>query len=116
MQRPCPLAFRAVLCAVSAAGLVTAGADPASTAPTVDYRGGATISARVTRERPGYACQIAARDIDGPWRTVNAAGGVDLESGPVPAGRHVVRVLCENRADGDFTTHTVGRATAVVTR
>ncbi|RDI42751.1 hypothetical protein [Nocardia mexicana] len=116
MKRPCPLALRAVLFAAAAAGSVTAGADPAFATPTVTYGGGAIITAQVTGERPGYACQIAARDIDGPWRTVNAAGGVELESGPVPAGRHVVRVLCENRTDGDFTTHIVGRDTAVATR
>ncbi|WP_280385151.1 hypothetical protein [Nocardia wallacei] len=115
MTRRGPLVLRAMLLATAAAGPVTAGADPASAAPAVTYRGGATITAHVTGERPGYECQIASRAIDGPWRRVNAAGVVDLDSGPIPAGRHTVRVLCENRAAGDHTTHVVGGDTAVVT-
>ncbi len=115
MKRSRQIEFRIVLVAGSAAGLLTAGAGLASAAPTVTFAGGATITAHVVGAKPGYDCQIAARHIDGPWRRVPAHGVVDLESGPVPAGRHVVRILCENRERGDAATHLVGRATEVLT-
>ncbi|WP_156959861.1 hypothetical protein [Nocardia sp. BMG51109] len=114
MTRHRALAIRAVLVTVSAAGLL-AGAGVAGAEPAVDFRGGAHIHAHVTGAKPGHDCQIAARDIDGPWRPVRADGVVDLESGPVPPGRHAVRVLCENRMRGDIATHVVGGVTEVTT-
>ncbi|MCX4094909.1 hypothetical protein [Nocardia sp. alder85J] len=101
--------------AALAATAVT-GAGPAVAAPLATLRGGATITAHVIGERPGYRCQIAAHDVDGPWRPVGADGVVDLDSGRLPTGRHVVSVLCEDRGRGDGTVHTVARNTEVFTR
>ncbi|RMI28608.1 hypothetical protein EBN03_29825 [Nocardia stercoris] len=94
---------------------MSAGPGAAGALPAVTYRGGATITAHLQGERPGYSCQIAAHDIDGPWRTVDSAGTADLDSGALPPGRHRVRVICEDRARGDVTTHVVGAATEVTT-
>ncbi|MBF6176763.1 hypothetical protein [Nocardia blacklockiae] len=115
MTRPRSLALRIVLVAGSAAGLLAAGSGLATAAPTAAFQGGTTITAHVTGAKPGYDCQIAARDIDGPWRAVSADGVVDLDSGPVPAGPHRVRILCEDRKRGDVATHLVGREAEVRT-
>ncbi|MQY25266.1 hypothetical protein NRB56_08220 [Nocardia sp. RB56] len=98
-----------------AAATVT-GAGPAAASPVAVFRGDGAITAHVTGEHPGYRCQIAAHGVDGPWRPVGADGVVDLDSGPLPAGRHVVSVLCENRDRGDASVHTVARNTEVFTR
>ncbi|RDI64751.1 hypothetical protein [Nocardia pseudobrasiliensis] len=110
-----PLVLRVGLIFGATAGLLTAAAGPAQATPWVTYSAGATIAAHVFGEKPGYHCQIAARHISGPWAAVNAAGEVVLDSGPVAGGRHVVRVICENRKRGDATTHLVGRGTEVFT-
>ncbi|WP_280270656.1 hypothetical protein [Nocardia wallacei] len=115
MKRSRTLEFRIVLVAGSAAGQFMAGAGSVAAAPMVTFEGGATITAHVVGAKPGDDCQIAARHIDGPWRRVPADGVVDLESGPVRAGRHMVRILCEDRDRGDAATHLVGRATEVRT-
>jgi hypothetical protein len=107
--------WRAGLIAGAAAGLLAGGAGRAAAGPVVSVHGGGTITAHITGEMPGYDCQIAAHDINGPRRVVNANGAVDLDSGPVPDGRHVVGVICENRKRGDATTHVVGRGTEVTT-
>jgi hypothetical protein len=113
MKRHRLLAIGAPLVAGAVVGVIAAG--PAGALPAVDYRGGTTVTAHVTGEQPGYECQIAAHDIDGPRRVVNAAGVADLDSGPVRPGPHRVRVICEDRKRGDITTHVVGRETEVVT-
>lgn len=95
---------------VSVLAGAVAQADPVAT-----YQGGATITAHVSGELPGYQCQLAGHDISGPWRPVGTDGAVDLESGPLAAGRHTVTVLCENRRRGDATTHVVGRNAEVFT-
>jgi hypothetical protein len=100
--------------ATLAVAAVTA-AGPAAAAPAATLRGGADITAHVTGERPGYRCQIAAHDVDGPWASVGADGVVDLDSGPLPHGRHRVSVLCEDRDRGDASVHTIARNTEVVT-
>ncbi|MEG8178709.1 hypothetical protein GZH49_09180 [Nocardia terpenica] len=115
MASPRSLARRTGLLVLVAAALMAGATGPAGASPAVAYRGGKTIAAHVTGERRGYRCQIAAHDIDGPWRTVNSAGVVDLDSGPVPPGRHLVQVICEDLRRGDVTTHVVGRSTEVVT-
>ena len=115
MLRQRSLTIRTALVTGWTVGLLPVGAGLASATPVVDFYAGATIGAHVTGAGPGHRCQIAARDIDGPWQPVRADGRVDLESGPVPVGRHTVRVLCEDRARGDAATHIVGDKIDVVT-
>ncbi len=98
-----------------AAATVTC-AGPAAAGPMAVLRGGADITAHVTGEHPGYRCQIAAHGVDGPWQSVGVDGVVDLDSGPLPTGRHVVSVLCEDRDRGDASVHTIARNTEVFTR
>ncbi|MBB5911329.1 hypothetical protein BJY24_000196 [Nocardia transvalensis] len=116
MNRHRPVAIRVVLVVGATVGLLAAGSGPAGAAPAVTFGGGATVTAHVTGAKPGHDCQIAARDIDGPWQPVGLDGTVDLDSGPVRAGPHLVRVLCENRLRGDVATHSLGRETVVTTR
>ncbi|MFI5779729.1 hypothetical protein [Nocardia sp. NPDC051570] len=108
-----PFVLRVALAVGATAGSLIIAAEPAAAAPAVTFRIGGTITAHVTGEKPGYHCQIAAHDIDGPWGPVNPGGDVDLDSGPVRGGRHMVRVICENRQRGDTTTHLVGRGAEV---
>ncbi|MBF6170264.1 hypothetical protein [Nocardia blacklockiae] len=101
----------AVACAV---GLVFAvGAATASASPSAVLRGGATVTAHVTEAKPGQACRIEGTGVGMPWRAVGADGTVDLNSGPVPPGRHRARVMCEQQ--GGAGEHPVGRQEDVFT-
>ncbi|WP_067666591.1 hypothetical protein [Nocardia miyunensis] len=107
---------RISIAAVGAVGVVFAvGAATASASPSVDVHGGNTITARVSGEKPGQSCRIAATGIEMPWRTVNSDGTVSLDSGPVRHGRHEARVVCENPRAGVSSAYTVGHEQDVFT-
>ncbi|RDI67512.1 hypothetical protein [Nocardia pseudobrasiliensis] len=101
---------------IGSVGVVFAvGAATASASPSAALHGGATIAAHVTGERSGQVCRIAATGIEMPWRPVGSDGSVDLDTGPVRAGRHTARVVCEDPGIGDASQHSVGRAEEVFT-
>ncbi|MGV9680909.1 hypothetical protein ACWDSJ_37040 [Nocardia sp. NPDC003482] len=104
-----------MLLAGAVATIFAVGAATASASPSAAVHGGTTISAHVTGERAGQVCRIAAPGIDMPWRPVGRDGTVDLDTGPVPAGRHEARVVCEDPRVGDASVRTVGRVEDVFT-
>ncbi|MCM6774647.1 hypothetical protein NDR87_13060 [Nocardia sp. CDC159] len=111
-----PRRTRLSLALVGAMGVIFAvGAATASAAPSAALRGGTSIAAHVTGEQAGRVCRIASAGVDMPWRPVGSDGTVDLDTGPVHAGRHLARVVCEDPRVGAASVRTVGRAAEVVT-
>lgn len=101
---------------IGATGVVLiVGAATASATPSVDLHGGSTITARVSGEKQGQSCRIAAAGLDMPWRPVGRDGTVQLDSGPVRQGRHDARIECENPSVGAASVHPVGREEDVFT-
>lgn len=101
---------------VGAAGVVlVVGAATASATPSVDVHGGNTITAQVSGEKPELSCRIAGAGIAMRWRAVGRDGTVQLDSGPVPQGRHDARIVCENPRIGQPSVHTVGHEEDVFT-
>ncbi|NKY89537.1 hypothetical protein [Nocardia veterana] len=91
------------------------GAATAAATPSAALRGGATITAHVTGEKPGVQCRITASGVEMPWRTVGSDGSVDLDTGPVPSGRHAARVVCTDPRVGASDRHAVGKEEDVFT-
>ncbi|MBO0853359.1 MAG: hypothetical protein J2P18_06280 [Nocardia sp.] len=94
------------------------GAATAAATPSASLRGGDTVTARVTGEKPGHTCRIDAAGIEMPWRTVGSDGSVELDSGQVAPGKHAARVVCETpRAESGEPVgeHTVGKEEDVFT-
>ncbi|MFF0496998.1 hypothetical protein ACFYU5_11375 [Nocardia aobensis] len=104
----------AALAGAVGVAFVVGGATAAAT-PSVALRGGATITARVTGEKAGQTCRITGSGIDMPWRTVSSDGSVELDSGPVPSGRHNARVVCRDSRTGAASQHAVGKEEDVFT-
>ncbi|ATL68612.1 hypothetical protein [Nocardia terpenica] len=91
------------------------GAATASANPSAAVRGGTTITAHVSGEKPGQVCRIAALGLPMRWQPVDSGGAVDLDSGPVTSGRHAAQVVCENPTVGDVSAHEVGKEEDVFT-
>ncbi|WP_157513892.1 hypothetical protein [Nocardia concava] len=87
--------------------LLAAGAATATDEPKAVIHDRATVTARVTGEKPGNKCQIAAADVSGPWGTVGADGTVTLTLGSVRSDAKNLRVICEDPKRGDASLHTV---------
>ncbi|MBF6332062.1 hypothetical protein [Nocardia transvalensis] len=114
MTRPHSTRLTAVL--VGGVGVLFAvGAATASASPSAALRGGATITAHVSGQKSGEVCRIVAAGVDMPWRPVGSGGTVDLDTGPVRAGRHAARVVCEDARIGDASAHAVGKQDEVFT-
>ncbi len=99
----------------AAASILVVGAATSSATPSVDVDGGATITAQVSGLEPGQACRIDAAGLEMPWRPVGRDGTVELNSGPVPQGRHDATIVCENPLAGKASVHTVGHEQDVFT-
>ncbi|MEC3955184.1 hypothetical protein VMT65_19240 [Nocardia sp. CDC153] len=87
--------------------LLAAGAATATDEPKAVIHGRAEVTARVTGEKPGNRCQIAAADVSGPWGTVGADGTVALTLGRGQDSGKKLRVICEDPKRGDTSLHTV---------
>ncbi|MVU79122.1 hypothetical protein GPX89_17955 [Nocardia sp. ET3-3] len=90
------------------ATLLAAGAATATDEPKAVIHGRADVTARVTGEKPGNKCQIAAADVSGPWGTVDTDGTVTLTLAAGRSnGKQKLRVICEDPKRGDASMHTV---------
>lgn len=92
----------------AAATVLALGVAAGQSPPDAEIRGGTTITASVTGEKPGNRCVIAGSHIEAQPQTVRADGGAELTVATVREGKHRVRVLCEDPARGDVSVHTVG--------
>ncbi|WP_067712366.1 hypothetical protein [Nocardia yamanashiensis] len=87
--------------------LLAAGAAAANGEPKAVIQGRTAVTAHVTGEKPGYKCQIAGKDVAGPWGIVESDGTVSLTlGGGRPKGKQL-RVICEDPRRGDASLHTV---------
>lgn len=87
--------------------LLAAGAATANSEPKAVIQGRSTVTAHVTGEKAGARCQIAGKDIAGPWGSVDTAGAVDLTLGSIRTDTKRIRVICEDPLRGDSSLHTV---------
>ncbi|MEC3913456.1 hypothetical protein [Nocardia sp. CDC160] len=87
--------------------LLAAGAATATDEPRAVIHGRSEVTARVTGEKPGNRCQIAAADVSGPWGTVGSDGTVALTLGAGHGSAKKLRVICEDPKRGDTSMHTV---------
>ncbi|MFF2552810.1 hypothetical protein ACFVUS_17525 [Nocardia sp. NPDC058058] len=87
--------------------LLAAGAATATSEPKAVIQGRTAVTAHVSGEKAGNRCQIAGKNLAGPWGVVDKSGAVDLTLGPIrPNGKHI-RVICEDPKRGDSSMHTV---------
>ncbi|MRH91357.1 hypothetical protein GFY24_28615 [Nocardia sp. SYP-A9097] len=87
--------------------LLAAGAATANSEPKAVIQGRTAVTAHVTGEKAGNRCQIAGKNLAGPWSVVDKSGTADLTLGPLrPNGKHI-RVICEDPKRGDSSLHTV---------
>lgn len=87
--------------------LLAAGAATANGEPKAVIQGRTALTAQVTGEKPGNRCQIAGKNVAGPWGTVADTGKVELTLGPEQNNGKHLRVICEDPARGDASLHTV---------
>ncbi|WP_330183513.1 hypothetical protein OHB26_07655 [Nocardia sp. NBC_01503] len=103
------LRHRAITAAVigTLGTMLAAGAATANSEPKAVIQGRTAVTAHVTGEKSGNRCQIAGKNLAGPWAVVDKTGAADLTLGPLrPNGKHI-RVICEDPKRGDSSLHTV---------
>lgn len=87
--------------------LLAAGVATANSEPKAVIQGHSDLTARITGEKASNRCQIAGKDVSGPWGTVDSDGTVTLTLGKAHSNSRDLRVICEDPARGDVSMHTV---------